>query len=99
VTTWVCGFVHLADAPGDTDLAYDYMNAVNSHEVANYMVESWGYGHANAAGMAQVDPATLEATGYGDVESFVDRTLFQSPLPPDQKLRMIAEFERIKAGF
>ncbi len=98
-TTWVCGFVHLANAPGDADLVYDYLNAVNSHEVADYMVGAWGYGHANAAGMSGIDPAVLEATGYDDVAAYIDRTLFQSPLPPDQKLRMVAEFERIKAGF
>jgi spermidine/putrescine-binding protein len=98
-TTWVCGYVRLAGAPGDEGLAYDYLSALNAPEVANYMVESWGYGHANAAAMGAMDPAVLEATGYADVDAYVDRTLFQSPLPPEQKLRMIAEFERIKAGF
>jgi spermidine/putrescine transport system substrate-binding protein len=99
VTTWVCGYARLAGAPGSEDLAYDFLSAVNAPEVAAYIVETWGYGHANAAGMAAIDAAVLEATGYDDVAAYVDRTLFQSPLPPEQKLRMVGEFERIKAGF
>ena len=49
--------------------------------------------------MAAIDPAVLEEKGYADVEKFVDKTLFQSPVPSDLKLKMIAEFEKIKAGY
>ena len=49
--------------------------------------------------MATVDPATVEAQGYGDVEKFVDKTLFQSPVPAALKQKMIEEFEKIKAGY
>ena len=37
--------------------------------------------------------------GYDDVEKFVDKTLFQAPVPTDLKQKMIAEFEKIKAGY
>lgn len=100
ITTWVCGYVLLKDAPGSIDKAYDFLSAVNADpEVAKYIVNDWGYGHANAKSMAAVDPAVLAAKGYADVEKFVDKTLFQSPVPPELKLRMIDEFEKIKAGY
>ncbi|HEU0221410.1 MAG TPA: extracellular solute-binding protein [Paracoccaceae bacterium] len=99
ITTWVCGYVLLADGPGSEDKAYDYLNAVLDPAIANYMVTEWGYGHANAKGMAAIDPAILAETGYGDVERFVDKTLFQAPVPFELKNRMIAEFEKIKAGY
>jgi len=100
VTTWVCGYVLLKDAPGNIDKAYDFLSAVNDDpEVAKYIVNDWGYGHGNARTMAAVDPEVLAAKGYADVDKFVDKTLFQSPLPPELKLRMIAEFEKIKAGY
>lgn len=99
ISTWVCGYVLLKDAPGNIDKAYDYLNAVNDPEVAQVLVGDWGYGQANAKGMAGVDAATLQEKGYDDVEKFVDKTLFQSPLPPDLKQKMIAEFEKIKAGY
>jgi len=100
ISTWVCGYVRLKDAPGSADKAYDFLSAVNDDpRVANFIVKEWGYGHANAKAMAEVDPKVLQEKGYGDVSKFVDKTLFQSPVPPELKLKMIAEFEKIKAGY
>jgi spermidine/putrescine-binding protein len=98
-STWVCGYVRLKDAPGSEEKAYQYLSAVNAPEVANYMVTEWGYGHGNAKGMAAVDKRVLEEKGYADVEKFVANTLFQSPVPTELKQKMIAEFEKIKAGY
>ncbi|MEP9372928.1 extracellular solute-binding protein [Mesorhizobium sp. KR1-2] len=99
LSTWVCGYVLLKDAPGNIDKTYDLLNARISPEVAEFMVSEFSYGHANAKGMAEIDPAVLEEKGYADVDKFLDKTLFQSPLPNDLKLKMIAEFEKIKAGY
>ena len=99
-STWVCGYVLLKDAPGNVDKAYDFLSAVNTDpRVANYLVNDWGYGHANAKAQAEVDPKVLEEKGYANVEKFVDKTLFQAPVPAELKQRMIAEFEKIKAGY
>ncbi|TGV64156.1 polyamine ABC transporter substrate-binding protein, partial [Mesorhizobium sp. M00.F.Ca.ET.158.01.1.1] len=92
ISTWVCGYVLFKDAPGNIDKAYDYLNAVNDPEIAKVLVKDWGYGQANAKGMAGVDQAVLKEKGYDDVQKFVDKTLFQQPLPSDLKLKMIAEF-------
>ncbi|MFD9899126.1 ABC transporter substrate-binding protein [Mesorhizobium sp. NPDC059025] len=99
ISTWVCGYVRLKDAPGDADQAYDYLNAINEPDVANVLVKDWGYGQANTKGMAAVDAKLLKDKGYDDVDKFVDKTLFQSPVPTELKQKMIAEFEKIKAGY
>jgi putative spermidine/putrescine transport system substrate-binding protein/spermidine/putrescine transport system substrate-binding protein len=99
ISTWVCGYVRLKDAPGSADKAYDFLNAVNDPSVASVLVTDWGYGQGNAKGMASVDPAALKEKGYDDVDKFVDKTLFQSPVPSELKQKMIAEFEKIKAGY
>jgi len=99
LSTWVCGMVRLADAPGSEEDAYAYLNAVNDLGAARYLITDWGYGHATKAGLASVEEEVLAEKGYSDLDSFVDNTLFQSPLDPDLKLKMIAEFERIKAGY
>lgn len=99
ISTWVCGYVHLADAPGDPEKVYDFLSAANAPVVAEYMVSEWGYGHGNAEGMAAIDTEILAAQGFDSFRTFVDNSLFQSPLPPELKLRMIAEFEKIKAGY
>ncbi|MDH6234150.1 spermidine/putrescine transport system substrate-binding protein [Mesorhizobium soli] len=99
ISTWVCGYVLFKDAPGNADKAYDYLNAINEPEVAKVLVGDWGYGQANAKGMAAVDQTVLKEKGYDDVQKFVDKTLFQQPLPTELKQKMIAEFEKIKAGY
>ena len=99
LSTWVCGYVLYKDAPGNLDKAYDFLNSINTPEVAQYLLSDWGYGHANAKSMGTVDAAVLKEKGYDDVQKFVDKTLFQSPLPAERKLKMIEEFEKIKAGF
>jgi spermidine/putrescine transport system substrate-binding protein len=99
ISTLVCGYVRYKDAPGSEQKAYDYLNAVNDPKVAQYMVGDWGYGQANAKGMATVDPEVLAEKGYADVDKFIDKTLFQSPVPSELKQKMIAEFEKIKAGY
>jgi len=86
-------------AEGSVDKAYDFLNAVTDPGIAAYLVDSWGYGSGNAKGMATVDPAVLQRTGYADVEKFTANTLFQSPVPSELKQKMIAEFEKIKSGY
>lgn len=99
LSTWVCGYSRLKGGEGSADLAYDYLNAVTDPGIAAYMVESWGYGHSNAKGMAAVDPKILADKGYADVDAFVANTLFQAPIPTELRQKMIAEFEKIKSGY
>tara|TARA_R110002020_G_scaffold98736_8_gene234808 strand:+ start:2109 stop:3191 length:1083 start_codon:yes stop_codon:yes gene_type:complete len=99
LSTWVCGYVLLNDGEGSEDKAYDYINATLDPAVSSYIVSEWGYGHGNAKGMEAIDAETLKAAGYDDLASFVDKTLFQSPVPVELKQKMIAEFEKIKAGY
>ena len=95
----MCGYVRLKGAPGSADKAYDFLNSINAPEVASFLLSDWGYGHADAKSMASIDPAVVEAQGYADVEKFVDKTLFQAPVPAALKQKMIEEFEKIKAGY
>jgi len=99
LSTWVCGYALLKDAPNSLDNAYEFLSARNAPDVAKYMVSEFGYGHGNGAGMAAIDPDVLKAGNYDDIGKFVDKTLFQSPIPPELKQRMIGEFEKIKAGY
>jgi len=99
LSTWVCGYVILKDGAGNKDKAYDYINAVLSPDVSEYIVTEWGYGHANAKGMGAIEASVLDDSGYGNVEAFVAKTLFQAPVPAELKQKMIAEFEKIKAGY
>jgi len=99
LSTWVCGYVLLKDAKGNKDKAYDFLNSVLSDKVSQYILTDWGYGHSNGEGMAAIPAEIMADSGYGDVDAFVDKTLFQSPLPTELRQKMIAEFEKIKAGY
>jgi spermidine/putrescine-binding protein len=99
LSTWVCGYVLLEGGEGNEEKAYDFINASIAAPVSEYLVTEWGYGHSNANGMGAIDPEALEGAGYGSVSAFVDKTLFQSPVPEELKQKMIAEFEKIKAGY
>lgn len=98
LSTWVCGYVLFRDAE-HVDQAYDFLNAVNDRQVSPYIVTTFGYGHGNAAGMAATDHQLLSERGFDNLDKFLDKTLFQQPLPPELKQRMVEEFERIKAGY
>jgi len=99
MSTWVCGYVLMKDAPGKLDQAYDFLNAVNAPDISKYMVTTFGYGHGNSAGMAAIDHKVLAERGFDDIGKFLDKTLFQQPIAPELKKRMVDEFEKIKAGY
>ena len=99
LSTWVCGYVRLKGGEGDVAKQYDFLNAITDPAISGYLVNDWGYGHSNGKGMAAVDPKILAEKGYADVNKFVDKTLFQSPVPTELHQKMIAEFEKIKAGY
>ncbi|HUF86964.1 MAG TPA: extracellular solute-binding protein [Thermohalobaculum sp.] len=98
-STWVCGYVRLAGSDGPDDKLYDFLNAWMEPRTAEYIVTAWGYGHSNAAALAQIDEAVLAGAGYDNLEKYTANTLWQAPMPSELREKMIAEFEKIKAGF
>ncbi|MEQ9261279.1 MAG: extracellular solute-binding protein [Roseovarius sp.] len=98
-STWVCGYVNLVGGEGPEDQVYDFLNAWMEPRTADYLVSAWGYGHSNEAGMKAIDAEILAGSGFDDLDSFKANTLWQAPVPADLREKMIAEFERIKAGF
>ena len=62
-------------------------------------MNDWVYGHSNLAAMEKMDQEVLASMGYDNLEKFRANTLWQSPLPDALREKMIAEFEKIKAGF
>ncbi len=94
-STWLCTYVHLKDNAGNTDKVYDFLNAVLAEESGEYLVNEWGYGHSLAPVM---DKYGADA-GFSSLEDYTKNTLWQAPVPPELREKMIAEFELIKTGF
>ncbi len=95
-SNWFCGYVNFKDAPGSEDKAYDFINSWLDHRSAQGLLDGFGYAHTNAAAMSGISAEAL-------AEAFVDpidtTLLTQEPMDNTMRERMLAEFEKIKAGF
>lgn len=92
---WLCGYVNLAEGQGSEDKAYDFMNALLDPASTRPLLEA-GYGHSNAAAMAEISAEELAGVGLGEVSAPV---LAQLPMSQELREKQSATFERIKAGF
>ncbi|MFN3209367.1 MAG: PotD/PotF family extracellular solute-binding protein [Roseovarius sp.] len=99
IATWVCGYVHLKSSTTPEDQVYDLLNALTAPESGKYIIESWGYPHANADAFGISDPALVEQYGFDDPATFFEGSLFFDAVEPELEARMLKEFERIKSGF
>lgn len=99
VTSWVCGYVNMKDGPGSEDALYDYLNALSTVQTGKYIIENWGYAHANTKAFEAVDAETLDAYGFSNIDAFLADSLFAVSQNAEARAAMIKEFERIKAGF
>ncbi len=93
---WLCGYVNLADAPGEEQKAYDYMNAFLAESSVVPLLDA-GYGSANATALtALVSEDDLVASGLGAIDVPV---LAQLPMSNARREQQNETFELIKAGF
>ena len=99
IATWVCGYVHLKSATTPDDQVYDLLNALTEPASGQYIIDNWGYPHSNAKAFEIADQSSIEAYGFADPKAFFEGSLFFDAVTPELEARMLAEFERIKAGF
>ena len=99
VATWVCGYVHLKSSTTPVDQVYDLLNALSEPESGKYIIENWGYPHANAEAYPISDQALVKQYGFDDPKAVFEGSLFFDAVDPALDAKMLKEFERIKAGF
>lgn len=99
IATWVCGYVRLKGSDAPEEQVYDMLNALSDSASGKYIIESWGYAHANADAFKQADPALVTQYGFDDPGKFFEGSLFFDAVDPELESKMLKEFERIKAGF
>lgn len=93
---WLCGYVNLANSPGNADKAYDYLNAFLAPDNVMPLLEN-GYGSANAVALADlVSEEDLAAAGLEAIDAPL---LAQLPMSNASRERQVATFELIKSGF
>ncbi|MCU0905262.1 MAG: extracellular solute-binding protein [Tabrizicola sp.] len=95
-STWFCGAVNVANAPGSEDKAYDFVNSVLAPSSAPAILEAVGYSSSNEAAMAAIP---LEQTQAAFVDPITTPLFPQTPVSEEFRAKMIEEFELIKSGF
>ena len=83
IWTWVCGLVLLDAAPGDTDKAYEFIDAWISPESGKNLIENYGYGSGNSKSFDLVDPAVLADLGISDPMTMMANSRFFGEIEPD----------------
>ncbi len=99
IATWVCGYVRLKSSTTPEDQIYDQLNALSDAASGKYIIENWGYPHANAEAYAISDQALIKQYGFDNPKEFFEGSLFFDAVEPTLEAKMLKEFERIKAGF
>ncbi len=95
--SWSCGLVMSATGQGDEEAAYDFINAWNSPDAGKFLIEVYGYGHANRLTYDIVDPAVLASMGLeGDVSEFLESATPWQSWPPDVLAKYVAMYDDVK---
>ena len=95
---WACGLARIKDAPGDEQMAYDFIDAWLSPETGKFLIEEYGYGHSNQKSFEIADPAIVANLGYTDPEAMINDTIFFTALTPEQDDKQLKLWEEILAG-
>ncbi len=99
IATWVCGYVHMANADAPEEQVYDMLNALTDAASGKYIIESWGYPHSNAEAFEIADQEIIKTYGFDNPKALFEQSLFFDAVKPELEAKMLQEFERIKAGF
>jgi spermidine/putrescine-binding protein len=98
ILTWVCGFTMSPNLKGDEEAAYDFMNSWTSPEAGQFIISSYGYGHANSKSYELVDQAVLESLGMGDPQGLFNEASVALDAEEPYRTRYIELVEQVKAG-
>jgi spermidine/putrescine-binding protein len=98
ILTWLCGLVRLNTGEGDEQMTYDFLDAWLAPETGKYVIEEFGYGHANAKAFDLVAPETLAGLGFSTdpTEMLASGHIFEL-IPPATYQKYIDMFEEVKA--
>lgn len=98
ILTWTCGVVHMANARATDDEVYDFLNAYSSPETGTFLIEEYGYGHANAKAFEMADRAIVENLGFTSPAELFRTGVFETETSPEMAQKRNDIFESVKMG-
>jgi len=101
ILCWVCGFAMFNDeyGQGNEDAAYDMIDSMISKESGEYMINEWGYGHANQTSFNETTADALAGLGLASPEDLFQQGVFFQDIPDDANAKMEEAFAEVLAGF
>jgi spermidine/putrescine transport system substrate-binding protein len=83
---------------GDTQKAYDFANSWLDPETGKWLMENYGYGHANAK-VAGLVPADVKVDlQLEDPVKTLETSFFIRNMPQSVYKQYVSMFERVKSG-
>lgn len=103
IISWVCGLVMPTTGHGDEQEIYDFVNAWTAPDAGKYLMEAYGYAHANVHTYDIVSPSALKAMGLMDsagqnVQDYIANATPYRSWEPELLKRYVAMFEDVKLG-
>jgi len=98
ILNWLCGLSYVnAGGSGDEDLVYAFIDAWLSPEAGKFLLEEYGYGHANSITFEISDPEKVADLGFpSDPIAMLDDGLMFQPYNPQVLENMINMFDEVK---
>ena len=98
--TWFCGMVLMRDRTVSDATCYEFMDAMLAPETGLWLIETYGYGHANANSFKLAGPdLTAQMALPSDPIAMFANSIVLPPMQPDVRQRYIAMFEESKITF
>ena len=98
--TWFCGMVLMRDRTVSDATCYEFMDAMLAPETGLWLIETYGYGHANAKSFELAGPDLTERLALPpDPKQMFANSIVMPPMQPEVRQKYIAMFEEIKITF
>ncbi len=93
---WLCGYA-ISSKAKNTDLAYDYIDALLEPAAIAAMATTNGYGASNVEALPLIDPEVVAAMGL-DKPEILDTTVFYRPINDEQRELFTGMWSEVKAA-
>jgi spermidine/putrescine-binding protein len=98
--TWFCGLVLMQDRKVDDATCYEFIDAMLAPETGLWLIENFGFGHANAKSFELAGPDLAAALALpADPAAMFANTVVMPPMQPAVRQKYIAMFEEAKITF
>ncbi len=92
-SSYVCGHFLINNKNPNNERAYDYINATSHQNVSSYLINYWGWGHANKVGLSKISKIDLLEYGLDDFDNRLKTSFFQKPVSQEWRNKFEAAYQ------